>query len=436
MQSDLPKPLHLLGGKPLLAWVLDASSAAGTHRQIVITPKSNHNIDDFIAKYNTKHSLDIETYVQHEPKGTGHAVECTADALKGYEGVVIVAFADTPLIYTDTYSALANALHDDPSAAIACLGFTADDPTGYGRMVMARDGMLVKIIEEKDANAAEKRIDFVNAGIMALRAPDIFKTLDQILFNNSGEKYLTDCIEAVRKNGQNVLALTASPAEVMGINNRTHLAKAEAILQARFRTNAMQGGATLIAPETVFLNHDTVLERDVIIAPNVVFGAGVSIGQGSEVRSFSHLEDTITGACCIIGPYARLRGGARLGDGVKIGNFVEVKNTVMGDLTKASHLSYLGDADIGAKVNIGAGTVTCNYDGIKKHKTEIDAGAFIGSNTSLIAPISVGAGAVIGAGSTISRNVKSHDIALTRAEMKTVSGGATRLRKKQGKPQE
>ena len=434
MKSNLAKPLHKVGGKPMLAWVLDSGFAAGASAQIVITPEDHGDVSNFIDAYSDIRQLDVKTAVQHPQQGTGHAVECAAPLLKDYDGIVLVAFADTPLLYADTYAALAQSLHDNPNAAVACLGFHADQPKGYGRMVLDDGGKLVKIVEEKDTNAEEKHITFVNAGIMALSAPLVFDLLDEIAYANaSGEKYLTDCVEAARAKGHDVLALEASQTEVIGVNDRSHLAEAEAILQARLRTAAMEAGASLIAPETVFLHHDTVLEPDVIIEPNVVFGPNVTIGQGSEVKSFSHLEGVVTGACCIIGPYARLRPGTQLGEGVKIGNFVETKNTVMGDLAKANHLTYLGDATVGGKANIGAGTITCNYDGVNKHKTSIGEGAFIGSNSSLVAPISVGDRAIIGAGSTITKNVGSDDLALTRGEMKTVSNGATRLRQRQTK---
>lgn len=418
----------------MLAWVLDASFAAGADHQIVITPEDSSAVDDFINAYGKIRQTTVKTAVQHPPKGTGHAVECARSALAGYDGIVLVAFADTPLLYADTYSALADTLTQNDNAAIACLGFNTDDPTGYGRMVEDDAGRLVKIVEEKDATDAEKAISFVNAGVMALRAPLVFDLLDQLEYNaNSGEKYLTDCIEAARAHGHDVLALAANEDEVMGINDRIDLANAEAILQHRLRIAAMEAGATLIDPESVFLHHDTVLEHDVIIEPHVVFGQGVHVGEGSEIKSFSHLEGAHLGACCVIGPYARLRPGTKLGEGVKIGNFVETKNAIMGDLAKANHLSYVGDAEIGSKANIGAGTITCNYDGVNKHKTTIGSGAFIGSNTALVAPVSVGDRAIIGAGSTITRDVGDDDLAIARGDMKLIAGGAAKLRSRQKK---
>ena len=435
MKSNLPKPLHKVGGKPMLAWVLDTSFAAGADGQVVITPKDSNTIDNFIAAYSDIRKVDVKTAIQDPPKGTGHAVECAQDALKdndgkAYQGIVIVAFADTPLVRTETYQALAHAL-ETSDAAIACLGFDAQDPTGYGRLVTDDNGLLLKITEEKDANDDEKKITFVNAGMMALRAPLVFDLLAGLQNNTkTGEKYLTDCIEAARQSGHNVVTIKAEQTEVLGVNDRADLAQAEAVMQDQLRKAAMTAGATLIAPETVFLHHDAVIEPDVIIEPHVVIGQAVHIGEGSEIKSFSHLEGVKTGPCCVIGPYARLRPGTNLGEGVKIGNFVETKNITMGDLSKANHLTYLGDSTIGSKSNIGAGTITCNYDGFNKNRTNIGDGAFIGSNSALVAPVSIGDRALVGAGSTITRDVDDDALVIARGETKTLSGGATRLRQK------
>lgn len=434
MKSHLPKPLHRLGGQPLLGWVLDSAHAAGASQQVVITPQDNEALTGFVQAYRDKRGHEVETAIQHPALGTGHAVQQARTALKDWDGIVLVAFADTPLIYADTYRTLVDALDQSPDAGIACLGFHTDNPTGYGRMVTDDQGHLISIVEEKDASDTEKEITFVNAGIMALRTPLVFDLLDSLNYSpTSGELYLTDCIAAARAAGHHVLTLSAGEDEVMGINTRAQLAQAENILQQRLRQAAMDGGASLIAPDTVFLHYDTVLDQDVIIEPHVVFGPDVVVGEGSEIRAFSHLEGTTTGACCIIGPYARLRPGTILGEGVKIGNFVETKNTTMGDLAKANHLTYLGDASVGPRANIGAGTITCNYDGVNKHKTAIGEDAFIGSNTSLVAPLSVGDRAIIGAGSTITRDVDDDALSLTRAEMKSIAKGGEKLRKRQKK---
>ena len=433
MRSKLPKPLHRLGGKPLLGWALDAAMMAGADRQIVITPDEAAPVTDFISAWGKARGSTPETVVQHPPQGTGHAVAVTRDLLGSTEGVAVVTFADTPLLRAETFRRMVAAIADTDSA-VACLGMTVENPHGYGRMIMDQHGSLHRITEEKDATPAEREINFVNAGIMAIRLPLVFELLDDIGTDNaSGEQYLTDVVAAARQRGLNVTAMEADPEEVMGINDRADLAMAEAALQKRLRQAAMESGATLVAPETVFLNHDTVLEEDVIIEPHVVFGPGVHIGEGTEIRSFCHLEGVKTGACCMIGPYARLRPGTDLAEGVRIGNFVETKNTTMGALAKANHLSYVGDSTVGSKANIGAGTITCNYDGYNKHQTVIGAEAFIGSNTALVAPVSIGDRAIIGAGSTITKDVEDDALALSRAEMKVSSGAAPRLRKKLGK---
>ncbi|XDZ64798.1 bifunctional UDP-N-acetylglucosamine diphosphorylase/glucosamine-1-phosphate N-acetyltransferase GlmU [Alphaproteobacteria bacterium LSUCC0684] len=431
MKSSLPKPLHRLGGKPMLSWALEAAHLAGASRQIVVMPKDALAVTKFLDTYRDITGLDIIPAVQDPPLGTGHAVEAAKPALNMFSGVILVAFADTPLVTAETYRRMADHLLSVDDAAVVCLGFDADDPTGYGRLITSSSGQVEAIVEEKNTNPAEAAIRFVNAGIMAIRAPLAFELLEDCPFNEvSGEKYLTDIVAAARAKGHAALCLKAEQAEVMGINSRHDLALAEAELQKRLRWAAMEAGATLIAPETVHLHYDTVLEKDVIIEPHVVFGPGVIIGEGSEIRAFSHLEGVRTGACCIIGPYARLRPGTTLGEGVRIGNFVETKNTTMGDLSKANHLTYLGDTTVGTKANIGAGTITCNYDGTSKHSTHIGDEAFIGSNTSLVAPVSVGDRAMIGAGSTITEPVEADSLAVARAETRHLSGGAKRFREK------
>ena len=433
MKSALPKPLHRLGGKPLLGWALDASALGGATRQIVITPKGANAVTDFIRDWGDARGTSVTAAVQDPPMGTGHAVECAADALKGFSGIGIVTYADTPLLRADTFSALATRL-EESGAAVTCLGFRPRNPAGYGRLVTGSDGSLDRIVEEKDAGEDEKSIGLVNAGMMALRLPLCLDLLSGIGSSNAqGEKYLTDVVAAARGEGHTVSIMETDEAEVMGVNDRADLAKAEGILQDRLRLAAMESGATLVAPETVHLHFDTILEQDVVIEPHVVFGPGVRIGNGTEIRAFSHLEGVTTGTCCVIGPYARLRPGTELGEGVRIGNFVETKNTRMGDLAKANHLSYVGDSIVGEQANIGAGTITCNYDGVSKHQTRIGSHAFIGSNTALVAPVTVGDRAMIGAGSTISRDVADDALAVTRADQRQIRDGATRFKEKRGK---
>ena len=429
MNSSLPKPLHRLGGKPMLGWAIDALELGGATHQIVITPKDNTALRDFIEPYKEQRGINITLVQQNTSAGTGDAVAVARKALKNHEGIGIITCADTPLISADTFQALERALNKN-GAAIACLGFDADDPSGYGRLVVDEAGILSRIVEDSDANQSEAKITFVNAGTMAVRLPMVFDLLDKVGTDNAqGEKYLTDIVGVARDAGHDVVAVKAAQGEALGINNRQDLAVAEAMLQTKLRNAAAESGATLIAPETVFLHYDTVLCPDVVIEPHVVFGAGVVIGSGTTIKSFSHLEGVTTGACCVIGPYARLRPGTILDEGVKIGNFVETKNTHMGHLSKASHLSYLGDTTIGEKTNIGAGTITCNYDGFAKHKTHIGSEAFIGSNTALIAPISVGDRAIIAAGSTIAEDIPPDTLAIGRSGKEVVKKSAKTFRK-------
>ena len=433
MGSSLPKPLHRIGGKPLLAWVLEASALGGAKLQVVVVPPGEPDghgstVAGFLASWREGRKDKVETAVQDKPMGTGHAVECAAPALVGFEGIGVVAFADTPLLQAGTVKAVAERL-ESTGAAVACLGFRPGDPTGYGRLVTDGNGALLRIVEERDASPGEKGIGLANAGLMAVRLPlglELLAGLDT--GNAQGEKYLTDIVAAARAGGHDVATLEADAADVMGVNDRHDLSRAEAAMQERLRRAAMDSGATLVAPDTVFLHHDTVLGEDVVIGPHVVFGAGVRLGDGTEIKAFSHLEGVTTGPCCVIGPYARLRPGTDLGEGVKIGNFVETKNARIGDLSKANHLSYIGDSEVGTKANIGAGTITCNYDGVEKHRTRVGDGAFIGSNTALVAPVSVGDRAMVGAGSVVTEDVDADALAVTRPPQRNIKSGASRFR--------
>jgi bifunctional UDP-N-acetylglucosamine pyrophosphorylase/glucosamine-1-phosphate N-acetyltransferase len=325
---------------------------------------------------------------------------------------IVVAFADTPLVTAETFRALRAPLSED--SGLVVLGFEAKNPTGYGRLIQSA-GKLVAIREERDASAEERQVRLCNAGLMAIAGDRALSLLTGIGNENAkGEYYLTDAVELAAAGSRPVAVVLASEAEVQGVNDRIQLAAAEADLQTRLRLAAMAGGATLVAPQTVFLQPDTKLGRDVVVDPNVVFGPGVEVEEGAHIRSFSHIEGARIGRGSIIGPFARLRPGATLGEGVHIGNFVEVKNAELGPGVKANHLAYLGDASVGEGTNVGAGTITCNYDGARKHRTEIGPNAFIGTNTSLVAPVSVGAGAYIGSGSVITENVPAEALALGR----------------------
>lgn len=408
----------------MLAWSIDAAKAAGASRIVtVISPDSS----------------DIQTWldgapfaIQTEQNGTGDAVAAARNSVGDDDGIAIIMFADTPLIITQSLSALADCVAQ--GAAIAVAGFEPADPTGYGRLVSDKDGGIARIVEHKDATEAERQIALCNGGIMAARTPHLFDWLSRVTNDNAnGEYYLTDIVGLAVADGQQVSHVVIAEDEITGVNDRLDLARAEAALQARFRHTAMESGVTMVAPDTVFLSADAVIEPDVIIEPHVVIGAGCHIGEGSMIRAFSHLEGVTLGACCIIGPYARLRPGTEAEDGVKIGNFVETKNARLGAGAKASHLTYLGDAEIGSEANIGAGTITCNYDGYGKFQTLIGEKAFIGSNSALVAPVSIGARAIIGAGSTITADVEEDSIALARADMAEKPGAARAFRGRRNK---
>ena len=419
MKSALPKPLHMVGGRPMLAWAIDSARACAADRIITVLPADSETTQTWLG--------DQEFVIQDPPQGTGHAVQMASNALADFDGVALIMFADTPLITAATLSALSAQVV--AGADVAVLGFEAADPTGYGRIIPGENDSVSAIIEHKDATEDQRAITLCNGGIMAVRCPMLFSLLDAIDANNAqGEIYLTDIVGIAAARGARTVCCVADEAEVMGVNDRADLAAAEAELQNRLRSAAMAAGVTMVAPETTFLHAETVIEPDVIIEPHVVIGSATHIGSGSIIKSFSHIEGATLGPCCVIGPYARLRPGTVAEEGVKIGNFVETKNTQLGAGAKANHLTYLGDSEIGATANIGAGTITCNYDGYNKYKTLIGDGAFIGSNTSLIAPVTVGAGAIIGAGSTISQNVDGNDLAVARAKAKVMPGAAETLR--------
>ncbi|MGB2492522.1 MAG: bifunctional UDP-N-acetylglucosamine diphosphorylase/glucosamine-1-phosphate N-acetyltransferase GlmU [Candidatus Puniceispirillum sp.] len=421
MKSALPKPLHAVGGMPMLGWSLNAAQAVGAKRIVTVLPRNSETTQSWLG--------DIEFAIQTEARGTGHAVLATKEKLADFSGIALVMFGDTPLITAATLNQLTHRIKD--GADIAVLGFHTADPTGYGRLICDKEGQLSAIIEQKDANEAERQINFVNGGIMAVACPLIFDLLDAVSDDNaSGEIYLTDIVHIANERGHSVATCETDEAEITGVNNRADLARVEGIIQSRLRTAALDQGVTMHAPETVFLSADAVIERDVIIEPHVVIGADTHIGEGSIIKSFSHIEGARLGPCCIIGPYARLRPGTVAGDGVKIGNFVETKNTNLAAGAKANHLTYLGDATIGEHANIGAGTITCNYDGANKFKTLIGDGAFIGSNSALVAPVSIGANAIVGAGSTVTSDVPDDAIAIARGKQTNIDDAATSFRER------
>lgn len=427
MKSATPKVLHTIAGRSLLAHVLDAVKASGAASVAVVVGPGR----DDVSSEAVRAVPDASIFVQHERRGTAHAVLMAREAIaSGYDEILVV-FADTPLVRADTLSSMRKAVAS--GAAVVPLAFRAKDPTGYGRILVEGE-KLVAIREHKDATTDERLVDLCNAGLMALDGRFALSVLDGIGSSNAaGEFYLTDAVAVAIERGLSAVSLEAPESEVMGINDRTQLAQAEEIIQKRLRIAAMQGGTTLVAPETVHLSWDTRLGQDVIVEPNVYFGPGVSVEEGAVIHAFSHLEGARIGPGANVGPFARLRPGAHLADHAKVGNFVEIKNAEIGQGAKVSHLTYLGDATIGANANIGAGTITCNYDGFSKFRTEIGENAFIGSNSALVAPVSIGAGAFVGSGSVITKDVPPDSLAVARGHQLVKDGWATSFRARQTK---
>ena len=424
MKSALPKVLHRLAGLPLVA---HAVKAAQRHEGVDVALVVGRGADEVRAAV-LPFAPEAEAFVQAERLGTAHAVLAARDKIaRGYDDILVM-FGDTPLVEAEALEALRTEIAR--GAAVAVMGFRAPDPTGYGRLI-EQDGALVAIREHKDASEDERRIDFCNGGIMAISGEHALSLLDAVgNANAKGEYYLTDIVEIATARGLAVVATEAPYESVLGINTRAELAEAEAIWQQRRRRALMLAGVTMTAPETVFLSHDTEIAAEVLVEPNVVFGPGVTVAAGATIRAFSHLEGASVGPDAEIGPYARLRPGAQVGDHAKVGNFCEVKNAVLDSGAKVNHLTYIGDAHIGAKANIGAGTITCNYDGFLKHRTEIGAGAFIGSNSSLVAPVTVEAGGYVASGSVITDTVPADALAFGRARQENKEGLGRKLREK------
>jgi len=421
MKSKTVKVLHPVGGRPMLDWSVDLARTSGADR--IVTVYGAH----FPAVKDAAEALGTRTALQDPPRGTGHAVLAAREALADVEGAAIVLYADTPLITPQTVARVFDAL--EAGASVAVLGFEPEDPAAYGRLILDEAGDLDRIVEYKDASEAERQVGLVNSGVLAAPAPLLLDLLGEVGNDNAnGEYYLTDVVGLARGRGLKAVVVKADADEVLGVNSRADLAEAEAAFQSRMRRQAMADGVTLIAPETVFFSHDTQIERDVVVEPNVVFGPGVTIGEDAVIHAFSHLEGARVASGASVGPYARLRPGAELSRGAKVGNFVEVKKSQLGEGAKVSHLTYIGDASIGANANIGAGTITCNYDGYDKHRTVVGEGAFIGSNTCLVAPVSVGDGAFTGSGTVVTDDIEADALALARTPMTTKSGWAARFR--------
>ncbi len=421
MKSDLPKVLHQVAGAPLLIHALNSGAALNPERTVVVIGKGGAEVEPVAKSF----GRGIAIAQQEQQLGTAHAALQARDALEGFDGDVIVLYGDTPFIEGATLEQMLAARAE--GASVVVLGFEAADPGRYGRLVTGEDG-LEKIVEFAEATEAEKAITLCNSGVVCADA-DILIGLASAVGNDNakGEYYLTEIVALARANGLKCAVVTCAEDETRGVDSREGLAAAEAAFQARARARAMDAGVTLIAPETVHFAHDTEIAHDVVIEPHVYFGPGVTIETGARINAYSHISDAHIAAGAAIGPFARLRQGAEIGAEAKIGNFVEVKNVLFGDGAKASHLTYLGDATIGAGTNIGAGTITCNYDGVSKHRTEIGKDVFIGSNSALVAPVKIGDEAMVAAGSVVTYDVPDEALALGRAQQVVKKGLAKRL---------
>ena len=422
MKSDLHKVLHPIAGRPMLDHLLESAAALAPERQVVVAGHGREQLEQALGSR-------AAIAVQEPQLGTGHAVQQAEAALSGFAGDVLILYGDVPFVSTATMRAMIDRLHADDSPAVVVLGFEPEEPLQYGRVLAHDDGRIAMMVEYKDATEEQRACRLCNSGLMAVKSADLFDLLARVGNDNAqGEYYLVDIVNVATLEGRAcAVIVTPDPDEVGGINSRGELAEAETRWQARRRLAAMAEGVTLIAPETVFFAWDTKLGRDVTVEPNVVFAPGVTVADDVIIHAFSHLEGATLESGVAIGPYARLRPGAVLRKGSKVGNFVEVKNAELGEGAKANHLTYVGDATVGAKANLGAGTITCNYDGYFKHRTVIGERAFIGSNSALVAPVKIGADAIVAAGSTVTRDVADGELRLVRGEQLVKPGWADRF---------
>ncbi len=428
MRSSLPKVMHKVGGRMMVDWTLALAGELGCSREVLVIGTHSDALHELALERVGTQGIAI----QDPPQGTGHAVQCARSALDGFEGHVVVLYADTPLLPQSAIERAFEAL--ESGADISVLGFDAAEPGGYGRLVCGEDDELLKIVEAKDANDEELAITFCNSGVMAVRSDMLFELLDKVTNDNAkGEYYLTDIVEIGREQGLRAAAVRCAEEDVLGVNSRVQLAEAEAVFQGRKRAEAMEAGVTLVDPSSVYFSYDTDIANDVHIEPNVVFGPGVSIASNVAIKAFSHIEGATVAEGAVIGPHARLRPGADIGPDVRIGNFVEVKNTRLAEGAKANHLAYLGDGDVGAGANIGAGTIFCNYDGYGKHRTELGKNAFVGSNSSLVAPVRIGDNAMTGSGSVITEDVPDGALGLGRGRQSNIENWAIRFHERRGK---
>ena len=425
MRSDTHKVLHPIASRPLLLHLLDTVDDVGADRRVVVVGKGREQVEAALQ------GRDVAIAVQAEQKGTGHAVQQATEALAGYEGSVIILYGDTPFVQAETLRRMLDRLHGDGGPGVVVLASTPADPLKYGRIILGDGDHIAKMVEYKDASEEERAVRLCNSGMMAIRAPDLFRWLERVGNDNAaGEYYLPDVVNIAAAEGREAVVIEGDPYETAGVNSRAELAHLELDWQRRRREQALHEGATLIDPESVWFAFDTKLGRDVTVEPHVVFGPGVEVADGATIHAFSHIEGAVIGAKATIGPFARIRPGTRLAERTKVGNFVELKKADVAAGAKVNHLSYVGDAKVGARANIGAGTITCNYDGFGKYPTVIGEGAFIGSNTALVAPVSIGAGAIVGAGSVITRDVEPDSLALERNQQKGIAEWARRFRER------
>ncbi|ODP38547.1 bifunctional UDP-N-acetylglucosamine diphosphorylase/glucosamine-1-phosphate N-acetyltransferase GlmU [Sphingomonas turrisvirgatae] len=423
MKSDTHKVLHPIAGRPMLLHLTASVAQLSPERTVVVVGARREQVEAAVAPHG------VATADQAEQLGTGHAVAQAEAALDGFTGDVLILYGDVPLVSSATMERMIERLHRADAPAAVVLGFRPADPGAYGRIIATSDGQIAKMVEYKDATEAERAETLCNSGLMAVRSGDLFALLSRVGNDNAaGEYYLPDIVMLAAQDGRKSAVIETDAVEVTGVNSRAELAALELQWQLARRAQAMADGATLTAPETVWFAHDTQIGRDVTIEPNVVFGPGVSVADGATIRAFSHVEGASIATGATVGPYARLRPGAVVGEGAHVGNFVEMKKAVLGKGAKANHLTYLGDVEIGPGANIGAGTITCNYDGFFKYGTTIGAGAFIGSNSALVAPVAIGAGAIVAAGSVVTRDVEADALAIVRASHQAKPGWAKRFR--------
>lgn len=423
MKSDLHKVLHPLAGRPMLGHLMASVDSLDPAAKVIIVGSQREQVEGFAAKHAAK------VVVQEPQLGTGHAVQQAEQALSGFEGDILILYGDVPMPRIATMKRMIDRLNAADAPVAVVLGFRPPDPLSYGRIIADKDGAIDKMVEYKDASDTERAVTLCNSGLMAVRSADLWRLLGKVGNDNAaGEYYLPDIVMLGLAEGRRSAVIEGEAWEVAGVNSRSELASVEAEWQHRRRAEVMAEGVSLIAPETVWFAHDTVIGRDVVIEPNVFFGPGVTIGDNVTIHAFSHIEGATIDAGAEIGPFARLRPGAEIGEGAKIGNFVEVKKSKLGPGAKANHLTYLGDAEIGANANVGAGTITCNYDGFLKYKTTIGEGAFIGSNSALVAPVTVGKGAIVAAGSVVTHDVAPDSLAISRSAQEAKPGWAASFR--------